>query len=123
MSIRTERVGRLVQREVADLLNITFADALGRMVTVTGVKVTGDLSIAYVYFSSLGDTQDEQKSTLLTLEELTPRIRKELGSRIRHQVRKIPELRFVHDNSLTEAARIDELLDVARRQRLDREDD
>ena len=123
MSIRTERIARLVQREVADLLNTTFQDTSEQMITVTGARVTGDLSIAYVYVSMLGDTQDERLSAFRNVEEQTARVRNELAMRIRHQVRRIPELRFVQDESLTAAARIEELLDVARRERLEREND
>ena len=122
MSIRTERVARLVQREVADLLNTTFHDSVNLMATVTAVRVTGDLSIAHIYVSCLGDTVEARRASLQVVVDLTPRIRKDLAARIRHQVRRIPELRFVLDESLTEAARMDELLDVARRERQDRED-
>lgn len=122
MSIRTERVARLIQREVADLLNTSFQDSPEHMATVTGARVTRDLSIAYVYLSCLGDTQAERQNVFNRLNELTPRVRTELGARIRHQLRRIPELRFIHDESLTEAARIEELLDAARKERQDRGD-
>jgi ribosome-binding factor A len=123
MSIRTERVARLVQREVADVINTQFHEPAGQMATVTGARVTGDLSIAYIYVSCLGQTEQERANVFDRLVDLTPRIRSELGNRIRNQVRHIPELRFVHDKSLIEAARIEELLDVARRERLGRGDE
>ena len=119
MSIRTERVARLVQREVADLLNTTFQDSGDLMATVTAVRVTGDLSIAQIYVSCLGETVEARRASFDVLVDSTPRIRNELATRIRHQVRRIPELRFTLDESLSEAARIEELLDVARRQRHD----
>jgi ribosome-binding factor A len=123
MSIRTERVARLVQREVADVLNTTFPDVPEHMATVTAVRITADLSIAYVYVSSLGDSASDRQTSFNQLIELTPRIRKNLAGRIRHQVRRIPELRFILDESLTEAARIEELLDVARSERRARGDE
>jgi len=92
------------------------------MASVTGVTVTGDLSIAHVYVSCLSESEETRRAALDGLVELTPRIRNELGIRIRHQIRHIPELRFVLDESFTEAARIEELLDVARRDRRDRGD-
>lgn len=91
-------------------------------VTVTGVRVTGDLSIAHVYVSCLGETVESRQEAFDSLVELTPRIRHQMAGRIRHQVRYIPEIRFVLDESLTEAARIEELLDVARRERGERDD-
>lgn len=122
MSIRTERVARLVQREVADLLNTTYHDSAEQMATVTGSKVTRDLSIAYIYVSCLGRTEEERRNAFNRLVERTPQIRNDLGSRIRNQVRHIPELRFLYDDSLQEAARIEELLDEARRERQERGD-
>lgn len=123
MSIRTERVGRLVQREVAGILHEDFHEGTAQMVTVTGAKVTNDLSIAHIYVSCLGDTHEERTNSFNRIVELTPRVRNQLGMRIRNQVRRIPEIRFVLDNTLTEAARIDELLDAARKERLERGDE
>ena len=48
MSIRTDRVGRMIQREVADLLVTDFGEASQSLVTVTGVRMTDDLGTAYV---------------------------------------------------------------------------
>ncbi len=111
MSIRTERVARLIQREVASLLNTTFYETSQSMLTVTGVRVTPDLSIAYIYVSSFGKTKAERQVALQRLEDSTPRIRMALGGRIRHQVRKIPALRFFLDESAEYAAHIERLLD------------
>jgi ribosome-binding factor A len=121
MSIRTERVSRLVQREVAQILQSSFHDAAPGMFTVTEARVNRDLSIAYVYVSCLGDSREQRLNAFQRLEELTPRIRAELASRIRHQVRHIPEIRLMLDESLNHAARIEELLVEARKERAGRE--
>ncbi|NNE34515.1 MAG: 30S ribosome-binding factor RbfA [Rhodothermales bacterium] len=110
MSIRTERVARLIQREVASLLLSDFSQDIPGMVTLTNVRMTKDLSIAYIYLSVLGTTE-EQQSTLQHVQTLVPRIRKLLGARIRHQVRKIPTLRFFIDDTLDRAAEIESLFD------------
>lgn len=120
MSIRTERVSRLIQREIAQILQ-SFQDAAPGMFTVTSARVNRDLSIAYVYVSSLGDSKEQRLNAFQRLEELTPRLRFELASRIRHQVRHVPEIRLMFDDSLNHAARIDELLDEARKERATRE--
>lgn len=120
MSIRTQRVSRLIQREIAQILQ-SFQDSAPGMFTVTGARVNRDLSIAYVYVSSLGDTREQRENAFQRLEELTPRLRSELAARIRHQVRHIPEIRLMFDDSLHHAARIEELLDEARRERADRD--
>lgn len=117
MSVRTERVARLIQKEVAELLNSTFAEQMGPMVTVTGARVTKDLSIAYIYFSVLGSSEEQRRATFRHLAELTPQVRTALARRIRHQVRKIPELRFFLDETQQNAERIEGLFDQIRAER------
>ena len=109
MSIRTERVASLFQREIAGILSSEFSDQWQPMVTVTGVRVTADLSIAYVDVSVFGDSKPEKEAVLARLENLNSKIRKSLGRAIRHQVKSIPELRFFLDTTLENAHRMDEL--------------
>lgn len=120
MSIRTERVASLFQREIAGILSLEYADLLHPMVTVTGVRVTNDLSIAYVYLSVLGDSNPQKLAVLAKLKEYTPRIRKTLGNAIRHQVKSIPELRFFLDETLENAYKMDELFGKIRKERATR---
>ena len=122
MSIRTERVARLMQREIADLLVTEFGELLNRLVTVTGTRVTRDLSIVYVYVSVLGENDAQRQVAFKRLVEFGPRIRQALAKRVRHQVRAIPDLRFFLDDTLERAARIDNLLDRIHAER-DRRDD
>ncbi len=68
MSIRTERVARMIQREVADLLQTDFGEASQSLVTVTGTRVTADLGIAYVNVSVLGDTPESRKAAFQRLD-------------------------------------------------------
>lgn len=117
MSIYTERVAELVQREVARILQRDYSDQLQPMVTITRARVTGDLSIAYVYASVMGDTSEEREATFRQLKALTDDIREKLASRIRHEVREIPELKFFHDESLEEAKRMENLFDRIRAER------
>lgn len=121
MSIRTERVASLFQREIAGILGSEFSDQLHPMVTVTHVRVTADLSIAYVYVSVMGDSAGQKKAVVSKLKDLTPRIRKSLGQAIRHQVKSIPELRFFLDESLEHASRMDELFGQIREERSSRD--
>ena len=120
MSIRTERVASLFQREIAGILGSEFADQLHPMVTVTGVRVTADLSIAYVDISVMADSMGQKQAVLSKLKDLTPRIRKSLGQAIRHQVKSIPELRFFLDETLEHASRMDELFGRIRKERTSR---
>jgi len=122
MSIHAERVSELVQREVARILQREYADQLQPMVTITRARMTGDLSIAYVYASVLGDTSEEREATFRQLKALAPEIREKLASRIRHKVREIPELKFFLDESLQKAKRMETLFDRIREERERRAD-
>lgn len=121
MSIRTQRVAELVQREVAQILQRDYADQLKPMVTITNARVTGDLSTAYLYASVLGDTTAKREATFKQLEALTPEIRDKLTTRIRHQLRTMPEIQFFLDESLQEAKKMESLFDRIREERERRE--
>jgi ribosome-binding factor A len=123
MSIRTERMARLVQREVAELLNNEFFEASQSLVTVTGVRVTKDLGIAYVDVSVLGEDPARRKIAFRRLEDITPQVRQALAQRIRHQVRRIPEIKFFLDETQQRAARMEELFDQIREEREERSPD
>ncbi len=108
MSIRTERVGRLIQQEIADLLQGEFHEASHSLITVTGARVTPDLSTAYVNVSVLGD-EAQQQSAFKWLDALNPQLRRALAGRVRHQFKRVPELKFFLDEGPKRAARMDEL--------------
>ena len=99
----------MIQREVADLLQNDFHEASHSMLTITGVRVTKDLGIAYVDVSVFGEKPEQRNAAFKRLETHTVQIRQALAQRIRHQVRRIPELRFFLDESQQHAARIEEL--------------
>ena len=80
----------------------------GVMISVTRVKVSPDLSICTAYLSIFPSEKGEELIKNITRNEKP--LRYELGTRIRHQMRIIPELRFYIDDSLDYIERIDELL-------------
>lgn len=121
MSIRTERVAKLVQREVADILNKEFGQQQQPMMTVTSTRVTNDLGIAYVYVSVFGQTAQQRQAAFRHLEEQVPAIRSALASRIRHQLRMVPELRFFLDETQEQAEHMESLFDRIRAERERRE--
>ena len=120
MSIRTDRVGRMIQREVADLLQQDFGEATHSLVTVTNVRMTDDLSIAYVDVSVLGGTPQERQAGFERLEGQTTEVRHALAQRIRHDVRRVPEVKFFLDEGPQQVARMDELFAQIAAERGDR---
>ncbi|NBC16105.1 MAG: 30S ribosome-binding factor RbfA [Bacteroidetes bacterium] len=117
MSIRTERVAKLVQREIADMLNKDFGQQQQPLITVTDARVTADLSIAYVYVSVYGDTKEQREATFKHLEDQVPQLRSELATRIRHQLRQVPELKLFLDESQQRVQRMENLFDRIREER------
>lgn len=76
-------------------------------VTVTGVKVSADLHVAWVYYTVLGD-EKAKAGTRAALRSAAPHLRRELGRQVRLKV--TPELRFEEDEVLAAGERIDQLL-------------
>ena len=114
MSVRTQRVAKLMHREIAGILAREFPDK--SMVTVTGARVTRDLSIAYVDISILVDSMEERQDIFDTLVGHSSTIRKFLAQRIRHQMRAVPSIRFSLDTSQEAARKIDLLFDRIKEQ-------
>jgi ribosome-binding factor A len=105
---RQRRVSELIHREVSLLLMQEARDPRLAGVTVTEVTVTPDLLLAHVYFSVLGDAQEE-KDALTGLQSATGFLRTQLAGRVR--LRLVPELVFEVDRSAAYGRRIDDLLD------------
>lgn len=105
-SVRLKKIESLLTEELSDILRRWAKENKpGILVSVTRVAVTSDLSLARVRVS-LFPVKDKA-GLLAELREQMPRFRGELGNRIRHQVRKIPELEFFDDNSLDYIEAID----------------
>jgi len=80
----------------------------GFIITVSGVKISSDLSIASVYLSIFPSEKGEE--TIKNINANVKEIRYDFGQRVRHQLKIIPELRFFLDTTLEYMAHIDELL-------------
>ncbi len=107
---RKLRVGAELQRLLNELLYADVKDPRLAGVTVTEVQVSGDLGVAKVYYSTLDPDQD--------VAEIAAAFRKGAGflrSRIGHslQLRRVPELHFVHDLSARRGAELSRLIDEA----------
>ncbi len=111
MSIRTERVAELIQRELGNIFQKELPRN-GALTTIVAVKITSDLSIARVYLSILG-AKELAQSMLGHIKKEAKFFRKELSSKIRNQFRQMPELEFYLDDVAEKAARIEELLKIA----------
>ena len=108
-SVRQQKVSRLIQKELSALFQSQFKHlGHGSMVSITIVRITPDLSFARVYLSVFPAT--EPKKVVDEFNHSLHEISHALYQRIRNQFRKMPEIRFYHDDALDYAARIDEIL-------------
>ena len=107
MKHRAVRVGEVIQRELSDLLQKKIKDPRLTSVMVTGVDMTGDLSLARVYIRSLGDSVN-QKEVMKGLESAKGYLRRELAPRL--DLKKAPEILFFYDTTLDYALHIEKLL-------------
>ncbi|HUX97545.1 MAG TPA: 30S ribosome-binding factor RbfA [Bacteroidales bacterium] len=108
-STRQKKVARLIQKELADIfLKKGNELAHGKLISVTKVRMSPDLSFAKVYISIFPANQ--QDDILNSIEEHTSRIRFDLGHKVRSQLRIVPEIAFYIDDSLDYIEKIDKLL-------------
>ena len=105
---RQAKIARLIQKELSEIFRQQTAKTHGVIVSVSAVRVSPDLSIARVYLSVF--PSEKAPELIESINKSAKTIRYELGTRIRNQVRIIPELRFFIDDSLDYIERIDELL-------------
>ena len=107
MSMRANRVAEQMKKELTDIIGRKMKDPRSGFVTVTDVRVTGDLQQATVYVSVLGD-EEQKQNTLIGLAKATGFIRSEIGKRIR--LRITPEIAFEWDESIDYGNRIETLI-------------
>ena len=105
---RQNKIARLIQKELSVIFQQQTRAMHGVMVSVTRTKISPDLSICTAYLSVFPSARGEEILKNINANEKT--IRYELGTRVRYQLRIIPELRFFMDDSLDYIERIDELL-------------
>ncbi len=105
---RQNRIARLLQKELSMIFQSQTRMMRGVMVSVTRCRISPDLSVCTAYLSVFPSERGEEMLRNINANEKT--IRYELGTRVRHQLRIIPELRFFIDDSLDYIDHIDELL-------------
>lgn len=105
---RSQRVASQMQKELAIIFQSEVKDPRLGFVTVNEVDLTRDLSVAKVYFTILGKGRDQVEENREIMDRSIPFIRRALGKRMR--IRVLPELRFIHDDSVESGMQIDRLL-------------
>jgi ribosome-binding factor A len=112
---RQKQVAGLINEELNDIfrrMGLSMLD--GGMISIAAVKITPDLFEARVYLSMF-QVKDAQ-AVLHHFEEKNKEIRKELGTRVRHQLRSIPELKFFIDDTLDYVFKMEELFEKIKKE-------
>jgi ribosome-binding factor A len=107
LSHRAERIAEQLREEVSQIISTEIADPGVGLVTVTRVKISPDLSLARVYWTIIGN-EEEQKKTQKALARAASYVRHLLS--LRMSLRRSPEVQFVYDRSVAAQDRVEEIL-------------
>ena len=106
---RQLKVAKEIQKVMAEIIRSKGMAAFGgALVSVSGVKISPDLSVAKIYVSIF--PSDKAEAVMEVLQEICKALRGELGHKMGKQLRIVPEIAFLLDSSLDYVEHIEELL-------------
>lgn len=105
---RQNKIARLLQKELSEIFQQQTRNTHGVLISVSAVRISPDLSVARAYLSIF--PSEKSAELIKNINDNMKSIRYELGTRVRYQLRIIPELKFFVDDSLDYLEHIDELL-------------
>ena len=105
---RQNKISRLIQKELSEMFMLQTKAMKGVLISVSACRISPDLSVCRVYLSIFPSNRSEE--IVKNINENMKSVRYELGTRVRYQLRIIPELKFFVDDSLDYIEHIDELL-------------
>ncbi len=105
---RQQKIARMLQKELGEIFLLYARKIQGTLITVTSVRVSPDLSIVHVHLSIF--PSEKAGAVLEQVNADNKAIRFDLGKRVRHQLRIIPDLHYHIDDSLDYLENIDSLL-------------
>lgn len=112
---RQKQVAGVILKELNEIfLRMGLNMLEGGMVSIASVKITPDLFEARVYLSFF--QVKDKEAALEKIKERSSEIRGELGKRVRHQLRSIPQLTFYIDDTLDYVFKIEKLLDEIKKE-------
>ncbi len=107
---RARRIADQMQRELSEIIRLELKDPRVGMLTITEVEVTRDIEHAKVYFTTLGGAA-EHDACLLGLQHASGFLRSQLSHRM--QLRQVPKLSFVYDQSIERGIQLSQLIETA----------
>lgn len=106
MSVKIDRIGSQMAKEISYILANEVKDQDLKFVTITECRVTNDLSYAKVYYTILD--QNKIEASIKAFKDARGFIRRELTKRM--DIRHTPELEFIYDESIEYGKRIENLI-------------
>ena len=107
MSIKLDRLGHTFTEEISKVINEEVKDDDIKFVTITAVSISSDLSYAKVYFTTLIDSEKDKVTK--ALNRARGFIRGKLFDMV--EIRKMPELTFIYDESIEYGNKIEKIID------------
>jgi ribosome-binding factor A len=117
VGLRQEKLARQIQRDLVEIFMHHKEWVGGQFVTISGVQISPDLSLAKVYLSLFNAQQ--RKTVLENIELFHREIRKELARKVKNQVKKVPDLRFYEDESQDYANKMEQIFENLKKQEED----
>ena len=108
MSVKTERLGNVLHREISNILMTEIKDKDLNFVTITKVDLSSDLYYAKVYFTTLDESKKDK--VLKDINNARKFIRSILMKR-KIEMRIIPELSFIYDDSIEYGNKIESIIE------------
>ncbi len=106
---RINRVTSDIRLCLSELLREIKDPRVSKMLSIVKIDVSGDMSYSTVYVSAIEGSQKTEESVKALNKNAGGYIRRELGARMK--LRKVPELRFIADNSIENSAHISRIID------------
>lgn len=105
---RINRITSDIKITLSELLREVKDPRVSKLLSIVKVDVSGDLSYATVYVSAI-EGYEQTVNSVKALKGAAGFLRRELGGRL--MLRKVPELRFVADNSIEQSANISKIIE------------
>lgn len=105
--IKLKRIGSQIAQELSAICALEAHDSLLKQITITGCVVTNDLSIARIYFTTTLE-KDHNRIERDLNDETAGYLRNKIAERI--ELRHIPKIRFVYDNSIAYGNNIEKIM-------------
>ena len=105
MSVKMERLNTAFLEKISEIIHNDIKDDSIKLVTITEVRITNDLSFAKVYFTTMNDDHEKVKQTL---NKASGFIKSELCNKVK--IRKMPDINFVYDESVEYGNNIENII-------------